>query len=423
MAKQAGYNKQIWVYADWFDLGRITLMGILKTEQVRGKEIFSFSYTKEWLENGPALILDPDLGLYTGPQYSRDDKPNFGLFLDSSPDRWGRVLMERREALRARQEARKPRTLMESDYLLGVFDRYRMGGLRFKIAENGPFLDNDDLMAAPPMTSLRTLEEASLQLENEDAVDSPRFAEWLNLLISPGSSLGGARPKASVVDPGGELWIAKFPSGKDDRDIGGWEMVVNELAARSGVSVAEGRARRLSLHHHTFLTKRFDRRGDNRIHFASAMTLLGYTDGVDSMAGVSYLHLAEFIMRNGATPDADLEELWRRIVFNICVSNSDDHLRNHGFLLTPKGWILSPSFDINPIPLSTGLSLNISEQSNALDLDLAREVAEKFRVNDKKRETIINKIMRTVGHWHEIAATIHISRSEIQRMENAFLSR
>jgi serine/threonine-protein kinase HipA len=421
MAKSTHHIKQILVYADWIDLGGTMLMGTLQAEQVRGKEVFSFSYTKEWLEKGPALILDPDLGLYSGPQYSRDEKPNFGLFMDSSPDRWGRVLMERREALLARQEGRKPKPLMESDFLLGVFDLYRMGGLRFKLSEDGLFLDANTAMAAPPMTSLRTLEEASLQLEKDDALEDPAFAKWLNLLISPGSSLGGARPKASVADPNGELWIAKFPSRKDDRDIGGWETVVNEIAIKSGISVAEGKARRVTQHYHTFLTKRFDRIGDGRIHFASAMTLLGQTDGVDAVAGISYLHLAEYIMRYGAQPDTDLEELWRRIVFNICVSNSDDHLRNHGFLLTPKGWILSPAFDINPIPLSTGLHLNISEQSNALDLDLAREVAEKFRVNKEKREAIINKVTKAVSQWREIAARIGISRSEMLPMESAFI--
>ena len=422
MAKQAGHSTEIWVYADWVELGATTLMGTLKAEQVRGREVFSFSYSKEWLEKAQALVLDPDLGLYGGSQYTRDDKPNFGLFLDSSPDRWGRVLMERREAFIARQEGRRARTLMESDYLLGVFDRYRMGGLRFKLATEGPFLDNNDAMATPPMAALRTLEEASLQLENENAVDSPQFAEWLSLLISPGSSLGGARPKASVVDPKGELWIAKFPSRKDDRDIGAWEMVVNKLAVQSGLRIAEGKARRFTQDHHTFLTKRFDRRGEDRIHFASAMTLLGYNDGADAITGVSYLHIAEFIMRHGATPDTDLEELWRRIVFNICVSNSDDHLRNHGFLLTPQGWVLSPAFDVNPIPSSRGLSLNISEYSNAPDLELAHEVAEKFRVNDKKREAVINKVVKVVSRWQQVAAEIGISRSEVERMENVFLS-
>jgi len=421
MSKSTHHNKQILVYADWIGLGSTILMGTLQAQQVRGKEIFSFSYTKEWLEKGPALIIDPDLGLYSGPQYSRNDKPNFGLFMDSSPDRWGRVLMERREAFVSRQEKRRPGPLMESDFLLGVFDHYRMGGLRFKLNEDGPFLDANDAMATPPMTALRTLEEASLQLEKDDAMEDPAFAKWLNLLISPGSSLGGTRPKASVIDPNGELWIAKFPSRKDDRDIGGWETVVNELAIKSGLSVAEGKARKFTQDYHTFLTKRFDRIGSGRIHFASAMTLLGHTDGADGSTGVSYLHLAEYIMRYGAQPDTDLEELWRRIVFNICVSNSDDHLRNHGFLLTPKGWMLSPAFDINPIPKSTGLSLNISEQSNELDLDLAREVAEKFRVDNEKKEAIINRVTKAVSHWKEVAGNIGISRGEILSMESSFI--
>jgi serine/threonine-protein kinase HipA len=330
--------------------------------------------------------------------------------------------MERREAIVAREEGRKPKPLMESDFLLGVFDLYRMGGLRFKTSENGPFLDANAAMVVPPMALLRTLEEASLQLEKDDALEDPAFAQWLNLLISPGSSLGGARPKANVAAPTGELWIAKFPSRKDDRNIGAWEMVVNEIAAKSGICVADGKAIRFTQQHHTFLTKRFDRIGDKRIHFASAMTLLGYNDGMDAATGISYLHMAEFIMRYGIQPDEDLQELWRRIVFNICISNSDDHLRNHGFLLTPKGWMLSPAFDINPIPFSTGLHLNISEQSNALELDLAREVAEKFRIHKSKREAIISKVIKAVSHWREIATRIGISRSEILSMESAFIA-
>jgi serine/threonine-protein kinase HipA len=421
MAKGIHHNKQIWVYADWIELGGAMLMGTLQAEPVRGKEVFSFSYDRNWLQKGQALALDPDLGLYSGPQYIRDNKTNFGLFTDSSPDRWGKLLMERREALNARKEERKPRSLLESDYVLGVFDQYRMGGLRFKLDPEGPFLDADKKMATPPFANIRTLEEASLQMENADAIEDPRFAKWLKLLISPGSSLGGARPKASVVDPGGNLWIAKFPSLKDNRDIGGWEKVANELAKKSGVNIAEGQARRFTQDYHTFLTKRFDRHGTGRIHFASAMTLLGHVDGADALGGVSYLHLAEFIMRYGARPDADLEELWRRIVFNICISNSDDHLRNHGFLLTPKGWNLSPAFDINPIPHSTGLNLNISEHSNALDLDLAREVAEKFRVNEKTRDAIIKKVSTAVRHWKKTATQIGIHRGEIMEMESAFM--
>jgi len=413
-------QKHIYVYLDWLELGGLQKLGILQVEQLRGKEVFSFSYNKEWLESGFAMLLDPDLGLYGGPQYLRDDKPNFGLFMDSAPDRWGRVLMQRREALNARNENRKVHPLFESDFLLGVYDLYRMGALRFRLTEDGPFLHNEKDMTVPPFTSLRTLEEASLRLEDNDNLEDPAFAHWLSLLISPGSSLGGARPKASVKDPDGNLWIAKFPSRNDDRDIGAWEAVVNELALKAGLLTPEGNAKRFSQAHHTFLTKRFDRVGDKRIHFASAMTLLGYSDGMDAAMSVSYLHLAEFIMRYGAAPDKDLEELWRRIVFYILVSNSDDHLRNHGFLLTTKGWRLSPGFDINPIPRSTGLTLNISEHSNSLDVDLAREVAGQFRISPERREKIIAAVSGAVSHWRHVAGGMGIPRREMEDMRDAF---
>ncbi|WP_343703910.1 HipA domain-containing protein [Chitinophaga sp.] len=419
MAKVA-LQKEIFVYADWLELNGAQLMGVLTVGSGRGRETFSFSYNPVWLEGAPALLLDPDLMLYPGPQYVRDEKPNFGLFTDSSPDRWGRVLMERREAYNARQEGRRARALMESDYLLGVHDLYRMGALRFKLDPDGPFLNDNTAMAAPPMTSLRTLEEASLALERDDAAEDPAFSQWLNMLMSPGSSLGGARPKASVVDPQGHLWIAKFPSGRDGWDIGGWEQVSHMLATQAGLNVAQSKAKRYSQDNQTFLSKRFDRTAAGRIHFASAMTLLGKTDGVDAAANVSYLHLAEFIVRHGAAPDEDLEELWRRIVFYICISNSDDHLRNHGFLLTPRGWRLSPAYDINPVPNATGLSLNISEYGNELELDLAREVAERFRIQEKKREAIIKEVSKVAGHWREVATGIGIPRRDMERMQHCF---
>jgi len=422
MAKAIRHTKKILVYADWIEMRSPVLLGTLQADPIKGKEVFSFSYDKNWLNNGQALALDLDLGFYPGPQYIKEEKSNFGIFLDSSPDRWGRLLMERREALTARQEGRKTDKLMETDFLLGVFDKHRMGAIRFKTSPEGDYLQGDEHLAAPPFTSIRTLEEASLQLESQDSIEDKKFAHWLNLLIFPGSSLGGARPKASVVDPSGHLWIAKFPSRKDERDTGGWEAVVNNLAVKAGVHVAEGNARRFTQDYHTYLTKRFDRSDKGRIHFASAMTLLGMMDGeaASSAGGVSYLHIAEFIMRHGARPTEDLEELWRRIVFNICVSNSDDHLRNHGFLLTPRGWILSPAYDINPIPNSSGLHLNISEDSNALDLDLARDIAEKFRVNKTQGESIIERIIEHVSHWYTEAKKINISRSEMLQMESAF---
>jgi serine/threonine-protein kinase HipA len=413
--------RSVYTYADWDSLnGRPKLMGVLNSTLVRGKEIFSFEYDRDWLDSKFSQNLDPDLQLYSGPQYLSEEKTNFGIFLDSSPDRWGRVLMKRREAVIARKEGRKEKTLFETDYLLGVFDGHRMGAVRFKESVDGPFLNDNKEMAAPPWTSIRELEQAARIVEDDD-VDDEEYVKWLNLLIAPGSSLGGARPKASVLDPDNQLWIAKFPSKNDQIDVGAWEFVVQKMGAMAGLNVAEAMSGKFFSKQHTYQTRRFDRTSKGaRIHFASAMTLLGYTDGTDYNDGVSYLDLAEFIIRNGAQVDQDLEELWRRIVFYIAVSNSDDHLRNHGFLLTDKGWILSPAYDINPIQNASGLSLNISESDNSLEFDLALGVAEYFRVDETKRSQIINQVKRSVRQWNVVAENEGISKSERDAMSKAF---
>ena len=414
-------RKEIFVYAHWDGMEASFLMGSLFATPSRGKEIFSFEYDKGWLQSDYAQIIDPDLQLFEGTQYLNNEKSNFGIFLDSSPDRWGRVLMMRKEAAKARKEERRPKTLMESDYLLGVYDNNRMGGLRFKTVQNGAFLDDNEAMAAPPFAALRDLEFASLQLEKENAPDNPKYLKWLNMLMAPGSSLGGARPKANIRDTEGSLWIAKFPSQNDQQDMGAWEMLAYRLAIQSGIDMAPSRIQKFSHHQHTFLTQRFDRKNDGtRIHFASAMTLLEYTDGTDYQDGVSYLELLEFLMQNGADVDNDLQKLWRRIAFNVCISNTDDHLRNHGFLLTDSGWILSPAYDINPTPNGTGLKLNISENENALDLDLVREVAPYFRLKEKKANAVINTIQQNVAQWEQMAIDLGISRNEMELMKNAF---
>ena len=413
-------RRSIFVYADWQELEQLAPMGILYASPVRGKEVFSFEYDETWLQSGQAQELDPDLQLFPGPQYLEESKSNFGLFLDSSPDRWGRVLMTRREAALARLEGRRERTLLETDYLLGVFDGHRLGALRFKEEPEGPFLNNNKEMASPPWTSIRELEYASFQLERED-LDDVENLKWLGLLLAPGASLGGSRPKASVLDEKGNLWIAKFPSTKDTHDIGAWETVVLELARQAGLNVPEARTGKYYSNQHTFLTRRFDRtNGSRRIHFASAMTLLGYTDGTDYHDGVSYLNIAEFIIRNGANVTTDLEELWRRIVFYITVSNTDDHLSNHGFLLTKNGWVLSPAYDINPVETGTGLSLNISETSNSLDLGLAIEVAPYFRVSEKRAKEIIGTVKKSVAPWPSLAEKTGIPKSEREMMARAF---
>jgi len=414
-------SRDVEVYAHWAGLETAIPVGTLHSTYSRGKEIFSFEYDKNWLALPVVQEIDPDLGLYSGIQYLRDEKTNFGVFLDSSPDRWGRVLMDRRESILARMENRQRRNLTESDYLLGVFDEQRMGALRFKTKNTTGFLNNNPNFATPPWTSIRELEQASLQLENDLITDDSEILRWLYMLLAPGSSLGGARPKAGVRNTDGSLWIAKFPSKDDIYDVGAWEMTVNELAHKAGLNVAQAMAQKFSGKQHTFLTKRFDRTPfGQRIHFASAMTLLGYTDGVSFQDGVSYLELAEFIMRKGAAANTDLEELFRRIVFSICVSNTDDHLRNHGFLLSRNGWTLSPAYDINPNPRGSGLKLNISENDNSQSLELALDVAPFMRLTKDRAQTIINEITNAVSKWRQTAAKYNIKTDEQDMMEAAF---
>ena len=406
------------MFADWDGLPEGMLMGQLQSELLRGKEVFSFVYSKEWLSSNFAQTLDPDLFYSEGLQYLSDDKSNFGLFLDSSPDRWGRVLLRRREAALARLEKRTPVNLTELDFLLGVFDGNRMGGLRFKRELDGPFLDDNKQYAVPAWASLRELEQISLRLENDEASNDPDYVRWLNLLVAPGSSLGGARPKASVVDEKGHLWIAKFPSGQDTFDVGAWEMLTHRLAIKAGVDMSEAKAQVFSTKHHTFLTKRFDRTSfGKRKHFASAMTLLGYSDGEE---GASYLELVEFISSQGANVQADLAQLYRRIAFSMAVSNVDDHLRNHGFLWTKDGWILSPAYDINPVETGTGLHINISDVDNSLEWDLLRETSLFYRLEPEVAENILLEVKRAVQSWEKEAKALSISTLERDLKSNAF---
>ena len=410
--------KTIYVY--WDDAQTVSPLpvGRLYAEAIRGKEVFSFEFDSSWLKQSVCRHLDPDLQLFGGPQYVSDKKPNFGVFTDSCPDRWGRVLIERRRRLTVSGEGlavsgRKP--LMESDFLLGVHDETRMGALRFKAAEDGPFLDDEPDYAAPPLASLRELQEASWHLETDDDADVRR---WLQILLAPGSSLGGARPKANIRKPDGSLWIAKFPSRNDRTDVGAWEAVAMTLAERCGVTVAPFEIVRYG-QYATFMTRRFDRNAEGgRVHFTSAMSMLGYADGQTD--GCSYLEIAEWISRYSAQVTVDLVQMWRRIVFNISISNCDDHLRNHGFLLTEKGWRLSPAYDLNPSYYGGGLSLNITEADNALDMDLAREVAPFFGVPEKDAEAIIGEVRDAVSGWQRVASKLGISREEQEMMAGAF---
>lgn len=412
----AAERREIQVCADWVRLPEPALVGLLHATPSRGKEIFSFEYSTEWLDRRGVVEIDPGLPLVRGPQYPPAGRASFGAFLDASPDRWGRVLLQRREAFRAREAGRRPRTLLELDYLLGVFDGHRLGGLRFREGEGTPFLDQDHELASPPWTSLRALEQASLELEREGVEDHPSYGKWLSLLLAPGRSLGGARPKASVLDEKGRLWLAKFPSREDREDVGAWEGVVHELARGARLRTTEARCLKFGSKHHTFLALRFDRAGNERIHFASAMTMLQRGDGDVA----SYLDLAQAVVQRGAHAARDLEELWRRIVFFMCVSNVDDHLRNHGFLLEAKGWSLSPLYDVNPVPTGSGLTLNVSSTDNAQNLDLAREVAASFRVKAKRAKEIVSEVHAAVRAWRAEAKRMGLSRAAIDRMAPAF---
>ena len=410
-------TRNIYVYYDGEQVESPLMMGFLSCGHLRGKDIFSFEFDKSWLADKRFRSFDPDLQMFGGKQYVPQGKDNFGIFLDSTPDRWGRVLLERKEAEMARLENRKVRNLFETDYLLGVFDGSRMGALRFKIDPEGDFLDNDADMATPPWTSLRDLENASLNLEDCPEVQQ---SKWLRMLVAPGSSLGGARPKANVLDKDGSLWIAKFPSRKDSRDVGAWEAVCCEMARRSGVNVSDFKIERFSDKYHTFLTKRFDRTAEGkRRQFTSAMTLLGYSDGENS-EGASYLEIAEWIERNCMNVNENLTELFRRIVFNIAVSNCDDHLRNHGFIYSPKGWTLSPAYDLTPDPKGYGLKLNISETDNSLDYDLALLITPYLGINKDTAEGIIDKTRNVVSEWRKIATRYGIPNSEQDLTESAF---
>ena len=323
-------------------------------------------------------------------------------------------MIQRRAALE-----KEPRSLYESDYVLAVADTCRMGSLRFKLDLDGAFLAEDEALSVPPIHMLRELEQASLNFEAADSED-PHYVQWLQMLLAPGTSLGGARPKASVLDPEGNLWVAKFPSRNDEYDIGAWEAVVTQLAHGAGLNTASFRVEKFSEFGRTFLSQRFDREGERRVHFASAMCLLGYQDGDGAKTGASYLVLVDLIERYGADVETDLTELWKRIVFNVCIHNTDDHLRNHGFLLRESGWKLSPAYDLNPQPWAGGLALNIDDVSNACDLDLARSVGRYFRLSDQEQVGYINEIREAVARWDSIAESMVISRGEIERMRVAF---
>ena len=407
----------IWVYADWMGMNGPKLIGMLSAQQAKGKKAFSFEYSDSWIRSKEQILLDPDIGWYSGQQYPYG-KEDFGVFFDSMPDTWGRTLMKRREIQKAKKEGRSALNLYDIDFLLGVYDECRMGALRFKLDPDGPFLDNNQDFPTPPMSKIRDLQHATEIIESDD--DSENVKDWLNILMAPGSSLGGARPKANVLDENGDLWIAKFPSKSDTIDKAAWEFLAYQLASKAGIEMAESHIKKVSGKYHTFFTKRFDRQHRERIHFASAMTMTGNNEDTLKETPASYLDIAEFIQFTGAQNKKDLHQLWRRIVFNISISNTDDHLRNHGFILTDIGWNLSPAFDINPSIDKAGLALNIDMDNNALNFDLTKSVGEYFQLTEPEMDRIIKEVNAVVSQWKKVAQQIGISKSEQELMISAF---
>ena len=407
----------IYVYAHWLGLAEPVLLGILSAHQAKGRKAFSFEYDKNWLKSNAQRLIDPDIQFYSGQQFP-NNKENFGIFLDSMPDTWGRTLMKRREIQLAKTKGENPKTLYDIDYLLGVFDETRMGAFRFKLDPNGDFLDNDSEKSTPPWSTVRELQQAVVHYEND--TDNEAINKWLKVLIVPESSLGGARPKANVLDEKNQLWIAKFPSKYDTIDKAAWEYLTYQLAIKAGIEMAECKMEKVSGTYHTFFTKRFDRMGKERIHFSSAMTMTGNNEDTIKNQPASYLDIVEFIQNYGCKVNENLHQLWRRIVFNIAVSNTDDHLRNHGFILTDEGWVLSPAYDLNPSIDKDGLALNIDMDNNALDFELAKSVGDFFRLNHSEMDNILNEVFNSVNQWKEIAHQIGISRSEQELMQAAF---
>ena len=407
---------RIEVCAGWLENDPV--IGCCYIDRARGSEVISFEFQKQWLVQHPGLLLDPELLNMTGRQYPVKGKYCFGFLSDSAPDRWGRKLMERREMIDAVHEKRTKRKLLESDYILGVHDRGRIGGLRFRNCA-GAFLSDRAELEAPPMTELRKLEHASLELEEKRGNEE----EWIRTLIAPGSSLGGARPKANVVDADGSIWIAKFPSRRDGINTGAWEMVAHELAVKCGLNVPEAKIMNVSDYGSIFLSKRFDRiPGETemkRVHFASAMTMLGEQD--ESGEQHSYLELLSFLEENSGSAEKDCKELWRRIVFNICITNADDHLRNHGFLLQDNMWRLSPAYDMNPAYDQSQLSLAVNFEDPSRNIDNAIQVADYFRFGKEEAKMEVQTIRTTINkQWRYLAKKYGVPKAEQDLMAPAF---
>lgn len=413
--------KRILVYADFDWLQQVELVGELSMDSIRGGETYGFRFDANWLKNHPEVLLSDDINNYVGMQYTQQGKDIFGCFSDSLPDRWGRTLVLRREQILAEEEKRPVRRLSSMDYLLGIDDASRMGGFRFKEEHNGEFINSTNDLQIPPITSIRELIAASQEIELSEEKNTLPEKKWLMQLVHPGTSLGGARPKASVMDDKKLLYVAKFPSRKDLYDVGLWEHFAHLMAKAAGVTCAETNVITAGSKYHTLLSRRFDRTEDGkRIHFASAMTMLGLTDGQNASTGNGYLDIVDFIVQSCCDVENNLQELYRRVAFNIALGNSDDHFRNHGFLLTSKGWTLSPAYDLNPT-LSRNQSLLINSYTTESNLDILLESCGDYMLTSKVATQIIDDVYKTMSTWSHVATTIGLSQSEQNMFKDRFV--
>ena len=413
---------KIYVYADFNWLKKVELVGELSMQSIRGKESYSFEFSKDWLKNYGSIQLSDDINNYTGIQYCQQNNEIFGCFADSLPDRWGRTLILRREQILAMEEKHPVRRLTEFDFLTGIDDYTRIGGFRYKIDPTGEFINTSNKLQIPPITEIKELVRASNEIELSEEKNTLPQKKWLFQLIQPGTSLGGARPKATIIDEYKHLYIAKFPSRNDLYDVGLWEHLSHLLAKESGLNCSESKVIKAGNKYHTLLSKRFDRTADNkRIHYASAMTMLGLKDGCNANTGNGYLDIVNYIIKNCCNVDYNLKELYRRVAFNISIGNSDDHFRNHGFLLTPQGWTLSPAFDINP-SLSKEQSLLINSYTSKSDLNILLDSCEEYMLNHNTAKQIIEEVLKGISKWKLLANKINIPQSEQNIFKDRFIT-
>lgn len=411
------------VYADFDWLNDIELIGELGYESLRGSDSYGFKFCDEWLKTHGDIIISDDLDNFSGQQFTQPNRDIFGCFADALPDRWGRTLLNRREQILAAEEKRPVRRLSSFDYLMGIDDFSRMGGFRFKETADGEFINVNKTLRIPPLTDIRELMFASQEIERNEEQNQLPDAKWITQLLQPGTSLGGARPKANVMDTDGSLYVAKFPSRNDDYDVGLWEHFCHLLAIKAGINAASTKAIKTSGKYHTLLSRRFDRNDvSKRIHFASAMTLLGVTDGDNANTGHGYVDIVDFILKDCTAIEDNLQELYRRVAFNICVGNTDDHFRNHGFLLTARGWTLSPAYDINPTH-NEYQSLLINSSSSKADLNILLESSEEYMLNRTVATQIITNMVSAVKEWKPLAIKLGITKREMDMFGQVFDNR